>query len=177
MKFIFLYLFTILSISVNSQTIKIDNISGNKSKIRLSNNKEISITFDNYCRAETNDSFNLINYKIYADHVNNKEIGKYNKTTIQFDNGNKYRFKLDKKNKSVLVLDNNKNTVIEGKMFFDEDKTKEFYLKEIKILKNNLNSEIIESWLTLVTIERLYGSEKKELTKNFIEGAVIGLFL
>src|SRR5690606_32396006 len=109
--------------------IKIDNISGNKSKIRLSNNKEISITFDNYCRAETNDSFNLINYKIYADHVNNKEIGKYNKTAIQFDNGNKYRFKLDKKNKSVLVLDNNKNTVIEGKMFFDEDKPKEFSLR------------------------------------------------
>ena len=70
------------------------------------------------------------------------------------------------------MINNNKSTVFEGKMIFDADNS---ILKEIKVVKNDLNSEIVESWLALATIERLYGTERKQFLRGVVDGAVFGI--
>jgi len=171
MKKIHLYLFFIISGYLNAQNIVIENITDNKSTVSISNGKEVNVKFDNYFRVETDNSFGLVNYKVHSENSGNNLIGKYNKRKIKFDDGNKYLFKFNKKNSKVFLLDNNKKTVFEGDMIFDNS-----ILKEIKIVKNDINSEIVESWLALATIERLYGTERKMMLESIVEGAIIGAF-
>jgi len=172
MKHIYIFIFFIIFGKVNAQNIVIENITDNKSTVSISTGKEVNIKFDNYFRAETDKSFGLVNYKIHSENSGNNLIGKYNKRKIKFDDGNKYFFKFDKKNSKVFLLDNNKKQVFEGEMIFDDNNI----LKEIEVVKNDLNSEIVESWLALATIERLYGIERKMLLSSVIEGAAFGFF-
>src|SRR5690606_14324991 len=136
MKKIHLYLFFIISGYLNAQNIVIENITDNKSTVSISNGKEVNVKFDNYFRVETDNSFGLVNYKVHSENSCNNLIGKYNKRKIKFVDGNKYLFKFNKKNSKVFLLDNNKKTVFEGDMIFDNS-----ILKEIKIVKNDINSE------------------------------------
>ena len=59
----------------SAQNIVIQNIKDNKSVVKISNGTELDITFDNYFRAETNNSFDLVNYRVCSENSGNNFIG------------------------------------------------------------------------------------------------------
>lgn len=169
-KVFFSMLFTFSISSIQAQNITVQNISSNKSVVQVSDKESVRISFDNYFRAEA-ETFNLVNYYIYADSLNQNKIGKYSKNRLKFNDGRHYKYKLNKKNNNILVYDKEKNIVFNGKLIYDENFG---YLKSIEVLKNETDTKIVEAWATLSTIHKIYSNESKDLKDNFLLGALIG---
>jgi hypothetical protein len=171
MKNIILFILFVFSLNyLNAQDILIQSISGKESLVLSSDKKSVKITFGNNFKAETN-SFNLVNDRIYSDSLNLNKIGEYNKKRLKFDDGRYFKYQLDNKNKKIFIYNEDKKVVFEGKLIYDE---KFNILKSIEIVKNNIDTKV-EAWVALVTIQKIYGNENKEILGYLAFGAVAGI--
>lgn len=172
MKGILSFVFFTFSICITfSQEITIRSLIDNKSEVRISNGEIVKISFGDYFRAE-GETFNLVDYYVYSDSLSHNRIGKYGKNRLKIDGNKRYKYKLDRKSERVFVYDKDKNVVFEGRLVYNNNFG---YLKSIELVSNQTDSGVIEAWVALSTIQRMYGGESKELIDNIIFGVLLGL--
>ncbi|WP_370897454.1 hypothetical protein [Chryseobacterium gossypii] len=155
----------------NAQNIEFNRVDGHSANATIGN-KSLKAFYRN--KDFDLESENLIfkDLKVYPGKLNSPEIARYGVDKLIDSSGISYSFKIDKKNKKVTVFDENKNTVIEADLIFDPENPE--VLKEINLVKNSNPSELLNAWITLATMNRLYGNKNNEFLKGLFKSAVFG---
>ncbi|MBP0613920.1 hypothetical protein J8J42_12815 [Chryseobacterium sp. cx-311] len=170
MKKAILIFFYLIFLHVNAQEIIVKNISKEMSTVQLFNNEIVNIFYDYHDFDLEGGTYTFKNLSVYSQDFKLKKIGKYGIDQLVLDNGERYKIKVKKEKKKVIVLNSRNESVLEGDLLFDELHA----LKKINITESKIHSEILEPWVALVTINRLYGTQNKALVKTLLGGAIFG---
>lgn len=173
MKKMFIFTATLIGfLIVNAQDIIVKDLNHNSSSIVLSNDDTININFQpKYFNIE-GIKFNFKERTIFSDKEQQREIGKYGIDQLILNDGRNFSFKFDKRKNTIQIKDKNKNIVFIGDLKFHDRKKR--ILDKIIISKNTVNSEIVEYWISLCTMNKLYGNQNKEFFKQIVDGFIFG---
>lgn len=169
MKHLLLFIFFCSFSWYYSQTITITGMDENKkSEVLLSDNTKIDVWFDYNTFDITNKEFKFKDREIFAQ----TKIGDYGIDEINLNNKFKLKYKFKRKENKVFALDSENNIAFETNLKFNT--ANKSLLEGFEIVKNNSNSTLVESWIVLATLNKLYESQKKVALRMMLESAVFG---
>lgn len=173
MKLIFTFVFLLFAfLAVNAQNILVKDIKERSASLVLSNNETILIKFN---QKEFNVEGSLFYFKdlsIFSDSAQQNKIGKYEIDQLILNDGRTFTYKFDKRKNTIQIKDKNKDIVfLQGLKFLDSKKK---ILDKIIISKDSIHSEIVEYWLSLCIMNKLYGNQNKELFKQLMDASIFG---
>ena len=169
MKYLPLIIFLCSFGLYNGQIIKIFSLDeSKKSEVVLSDSTMIAVWFDYNTFDITGEDFRFKDREIFQQ----TKIGDYGIDELKLKDNTKLKYKFKKKENKVFALDEDKNIAFEANLKFSKNNSN--LLERFEILRNSSNSALVESWITLATLNKLYGSQKKAALRIMLESVVFG---
>ncbi len=167
MKYLLFFIFLCSCGLYNGQTITIYSLDENKkSEVLLSDSTKIAVWFDYHTFDITGKEFKFKDREIFGQ----TKIGDYGIDELKLKDNTKLKYKFKRKENKVLALNEDKNIAFEANLIFNKNNNN--LLERFEVLRNSSNSSLVESWITLATLNKLYGSQKKAALRMMLESVV-----